>query len=312
MHALYNYTEYEVLWQADQEAFHAISQAEGASLSSVAALCLIAWDICITMDDENTVDISSGAIFSLAVYSLIALIVLNARSTECEPSLIFEIMSAFVLELVVEMILILRIYAIYAAENRVLRIMLAGFAIQIVVTSISLGISIPKIMTGVQCIATVLPVEMVIYSTVSVVYETFLFVLMMVKMIHNAKYGWSDTALMAVLVRDGAGAFLAIFLAMILNTLLFTLAPASLVTVGFPWLIAIFGSAGPRLIMNLRAEHSRSIGPSSFTDLKFTMPSHIYSAIDDHESDGSELEWSSESSPPSSPDTPNIPNLDRS
>ena len=38
---------------------------------------------------------------------------------------------------------------------------------------------------------------------------------------------------------------------------------------------------GSRLILNLRAKHATNIsGPSSLADLTFTIPSHMYSAID--------------------------------
>ena len=85
-------------------------------------------------------------------------------------------------------------------------------------------------------------------------FETFLFALMMVGIIRGTGFG--DTTMVKVLVRDGMLAFVGLFctcvhlstrvrpsltpdltrltVTMLLNTLLFTLAPTTLVTVGFP------------------------------------------------------------------------------
>lgn len=107
--------------------------------------------------------------------------------------------------------------------------MLWGFAIQVVVMAVSLGVSMPQLMAGFYCQAADLPVEMVLYrcafllvhqqtrflsdinSTASIVYESFLFGLMMIGVIRGDKEGFSDTALLTVLVRDGAIAFIGVF-----------------------------------------------------------------------------------------------------
>ena len=97
--------------------------------------------------------------------------------------------------------------------------------------AVGIGLSIHKVKTGLDCRATDLPTEMVFYrsvpagsclwfshtskyvgnSTASIVYEAFLFGLMMYGVIRGAKEGFSDTMLLNALVRDGAVAFLAIF-----------------------------------------------------------------------------------------------------
>ncbi|OJT11320.1 hypothetical protein TRAPUB_12195 [Trametes pubescens] len=189
-------------------------------------------------------------------------------------------MSTFLVEAAVEVIIILRIYAVYAAQSKVLRVMLLGLAIQLAIMIVSLGLSINKVRTGWDCRAADLPTEMVLYSTASIVYESFLFGLMMYGILRGGKDAFSDTTLLNALVRDGAVAFIAIFLVMSMNTILFTLAPSTLVTLGFPWLLAVLGSAGPRLIVKLRAQHANNIsGPSSLGDLRFKTPSHFYSAL---------------------------------
>ena len=46
-------------------------------------------------------------------------------------------------------------------------IMLLGFAVQFVVMAVSLGLSMPKLITGFYCDAADLPVEMVLYRCVT-------------------------------------------------------------------------------------------------------------------------------------------------
>ncbi|KAI0369353.1 hypothetical protein BV20DRAFT_1122220 [Pilatotrama ljubarskyi] len=277
----------QLLWRDSERVFAALSQAQGAARSAGAALAMLTWDILTTLDDEVKLiwpsewTLPKALYLLVRYYSLVTLTVQNIRiAVPCVPWLIFQIVSTFMVEAAVQVIIILRVYAVYANQPKILRIMLFGFGIQVAIMAISLGLSVSKVRASWDCMAADLPTEMVLYSTASIVYEAFLFGLMMYGVIRSAKYGFSDTTLLNTLVRDGAVAFTAIFSVMLMNTILFTLAPSTLVTLGFPWLLAILGSAGPRLILNLRAKHANNIsGPSSLGDLRFTIPSHFYSAL---------------------------------
>lgn len=119
----------------------------------------------------------------------------------CMPWLVFEILATLLVEFAAEVIIILRgtspprsskvasdgrtetpyhlnalppradlrnschvpVYAIYATKTRVLRVMLVGFALQVILMGVSLGVSMPKIMAGFYCKAADLPAEMVLY-----------------------------------------------------------------------------------------------------------------------------------------------------
>ncbi|RPD63390.1 hypothetical protein L227DRAFT_599067 [Lentinus tigrinus ALCF2SS1-6] len=278
--------DFWALWDADQDAFAALGLAQGAERSGVAAFALLLWDVLTTMDDEVNLiwpsdwTLPKSLYLFVRYYSLITLTFHTIDVIPCLPWLIFEIISTSLVELAAEVIIILRVYAVYGARRKVLQIMLIGFGLQVAIMAVSLGLSMPKIVAGFYCKAADLPAEMVIYSTASIVFETFLFGLMMVGVIRGSKEGVAETLLLRVIVRDGAIAFLGVFLAMVLNTILFTLAPTTLVTVGFPWLLAILGAAGSRLVLKVRVTHANNMsGPSSFTNLQYTTPSHMYSAV---------------------------------
>ncbi|KAH9851308.1 hypothetical protein C2E23DRAFT_733276 [Lenzites betulinus] len=288
----------QILWQDTQRVFDALAQAEGAARSSAAALAMLTWDILTSLDEEVRLrfmtavsewSLPKSLYLFVRYYSLVSLTIQNVQVVvPCIPWLIFQFISTFLVEAAVQIIIILRVYAVYATQPKVMRFMLSGFAIEVVLMAVSLGLSINKVRAGWDCKAADLPTEMVIYSTASIVYESFLFVLMMYKILGGAKDGFSDTTLLNSLVRDGAVAFISVYTIMLTNTILFTMAPSTLVTLGFPWLLATLGTAGPRLILNLRAQHEQNIGSlsSSFDDPHFRIPSHFYSALslDDVES----------------------------
>ncbi|EMD39433.1 hypothetical protein CERSUDRAFT_113079 [Gelatoporia subvermispora B] len=224
--------------------------------------------------------------FFIRYYPMLALILLIARrSMSCQEWLLLEGISALLLEIAVELTLILRIYAMYGGNRRLMNLMMSCFAIQIAIMAIGLGLGVPKIMASSLCIETSFPVGLVIYSAVSIIYETFLFGLTMARYVKAMRNGWSDVALLSVLVRDGAWAFVIIFIIMIINTLLFTIAPATLAAIGFPWLLALLGAVGPRLITNLRAQAQNNACPSSVSQVDFSMPTDLYSPIVDDDID---------------------------
>ncbi|TBU39478.1 hypothetical protein BD309DRAFT_969638 [Dichomitus squalens] len=280
--------DFWMIWDTDQDVFAALAQTEGAARSGVAAFTLLAWDVLTSLDEEIRLIWRSHWTLPKALYlfvryfSLFTLILHNIRNNlPCMPWLVFEILATMLVEFAAEVIIILRVYAIYATKMRVLRVMLGGFALQVILMGVSLGVSMPKIMAGFYCKAADLPPEMVLYSTASIVFETFLFSLMMIGVAKSGKRdGFSDTTLVTVLVRDGTVAYIGIFLVMLLNTILFTMAPTTLVLLGFPWVLSIVGVAGSRLILNLRAKHATNLSsPTSFADINFSLPTHIYSAV---------------------------------
>ncbi|KAI0742934.1 hypothetical protein C8Q80DRAFT_1330316 [Daedaleopsis nitida] len=270
--------DFWTLWDANQELFAAVSLSDGAERSGAAALTLLFWDILTTLDEEVNL-----------VWPCVSH---NFRVIPCVPWLIFEIMSTFLVELATEVIIILRVYAVYSARQRIMRIMQLGFALQAAIMAVSLGVSMPKLASGFYCKAADLPPQMVLYSSASIIFETFLFGLMIVGVIKGGNDGFANTTLMQVVVRDGILAFIGInAVVMLLNTVLFTMAPTTLVTLGFPWLLAILGAAGSRLVLNIRATHAHKVTtPSTLTDIRFSLPSlpstrHTYSAVHFDDSD---------------------------
>lgn len=64
--------------------------------------------------------------------------------------------------------------------------------------------------------------------------------------------GIKASGILTVFVRDGAMFFAMVFVAELVNTLTAAIAPLPLLEVGGPWLVAVFGIATSRLVLNLR------------------------------------------------------------
>ncbi|KAH9920983.1 hypothetical protein B0H21DRAFT_767233 [Amylocystis lapponica] len=223
--------------------------AQEVGRGSAAALCLLAWDICITTGDEvsliwMTPWTCPNLLYLIArYYSLIAVIVLNTHRMTHVEWLIFEGVSALILEFTVEMMLILRLYAMSVGDRRLLYATVITFVLQAIIMTTSLVLSVPKIVTSSMYSKVSLPAEMVVYTATSILYESFLFFLMFTRYMCARKGSWTNTSLMTVLFRDGAFTFAVVFVAMVANTMLFTLGPRTLASLGFPWLLAVLVAA---------------------------------------------------------------------
>ncbi|TCD60490.1 hypothetical protein EIP91_010022, partial [Steccherinum ochraceum] len=277
----------------DQSAFAALmlspqrSMSNGASphllpapsLADPGALSALLWDILITMGDEvNYIWLTRWTplktlYFFTRYYSIIILIVLNTQQITATTWVIMESISAVLLEVTTEVILILRIRAMYAASRRFTLMLFLLWILQTIVMVVSVGTSIPKILKSPDKLAPVVPVQMIAYSIASIVYETLLFALVIYKLVlsrhesrshsppsfpSNASSRTSatlnaskrNTSLLDILIRDSVWAYAAIFVVMVVNTVLFGLFSRTLGAFGFPWILAILGSVGPRLILN--------------------------------------------------------------
>ncbi|KIP06166.1 hypothetical protein PHLGIDRAFT_47005, partial [Phlebiopsis gigantea 11061_1 CR5-6] len=129
----------------------------------------------------------------------------------CQQWIIIEALSAVVLEVAVEIILIMRIYAMYTANRRLIQLLVPAFVAQLIIIAVSLSVSLPKLMASPNCEETIFPIEIIAYSICSIVFEGFLFGLTLYKYYTACAEGWGGGALLSILVRDGMWAFLLVF-----------------------------------------------------------------------------------------------------
>ncbi|KAI0692558.1 hypothetical protein BC835DRAFT_1416486 [Cytidiella melzeri] len=270
----------------NQKALAALTQAIDVSHSRIAALCFLVWDIIISTDQEVEhiwqtpfQPLKLVYIFT-RYYSVIVLIVLNLGVLSCSGWVMVEAVSAVLLEIAVEILLMLRIYALYTGNMRPFVALVPSFIAQVVIMITSLSYSLPRIMTSPHCIETTFPVTIVAYSISSIVFEAFLFGLTIYKYWTSRDQPWERVSLLQVLVRDNMWTFLIIFIANFTNTVLFTIAPTTFANMGFPFLLATFGTVGPRLVLNVRVAHSKKVSLGLESDISnYSLPSITYSHV---------------------------------
>ncbi|GJE87391.1 hypothetical protein PsYK624_034740 [Phanerochaete sordida] len=226
-------------------------------------------------------------------YFVLALIILNTRALTCKGPVIIEGTSAVLLVIVVEIILILRIYAMYTANRRLLYVLVPTFVAQMTIMAASLGVSLPQMRDSAHCADVVFPPKSSRTGAIaSVAFEGVLVALTLCRYFIARAEGWGRAGLMTILVRDGVWAFVLLFVANLANTLFFTIAPATLAALGFPWLLALLGALGPRLILNIRREHKRAL-PDSLDDVDVDLSGMTeYAAVGTDEHDEASA-WSS-------------------
>ncbi|KAI0787233.1 hypothetical protein BC629DRAFT_1515776 [Irpex lacteus] len=225
----------------DQASIEALRQAVDVSRSRIAALCFLVWDVFITTDQEvEHIWLTPFQPLKLLYlftryYSVIVLMyVLNVGVLSCHGWIVVEAVSAVLLEISIEILLMLRIYAIYTGNKLTIRALLPAFVAQVTIMIVSLSISLPRIMTSPHCVEADFPVTIIAYSITSIVFESFLFGLAMFRYWTAHSQGWQQVTLFQVLIRDNMWTFLIIFVANLTNTVLFTLAPTTFANMGFP------------------------------------------------------------------------------
>ncbi|KZT04617.1 uncharacterized protein LAESUDRAFT_288417 [Laetiporus sulphureus 93-53] len=250
-------------YASDEANFVEHFQSQGASRSAVAALCFLVWDICLTTDDEvNHIWLKPWALPKMLYFltrysSLVVLILRNVWGMTCRQWIVVEGVSALVLELAVQLMVVMRLHAMYAGNEKIKRLMVAPFVAEALIMMTTLGLSVPRIMTSPMCLGASIPIEMIIYCVTAIFYECLLFILTVSRYVYVRREGWQNAALLNVMFRDGILAFSVIIAVMINNTVLFATGPRALAVLGFPWLLAVLGSAGSRLILNLRVANAR-------------------------------------------------------
>ncbi|KAI0270460.1 hypothetical protein BC834DRAFT_515516 [Gloeopeniophorella convolvens] len=249
-----------------------VQDSWNVDLSSVAALTFLVWDILITLDQEI------GAIWSkpnkfymkwlflfvryFAVAMQIALLFVGTRlaldyhytESDCVKWYIFQEVGTQLLIASVEVILIIRVHALYDRNRPITIILITLFLAENIAMAVTLIKVVPGARFDVACTVVHTPPSLVIFAVAFVAFETVLFVLTLVKFFMALRTGWGHTPVIHLLVRDGTWAFALIFVTLCVNSGFFLGAGNSATAaVAFPWLLSIEAFAGARILLNLHA-----------------------------------------------------------
>ncbi|GLB39350.1 hypothetical protein LshimejAT787_0605120 [Lyophyllum shimeji] len=179
---------------------------------------------------------------------------LRGQHCRCRRFVAFEGASTVALIAVCELIMILRVYALYGRSIPILASLLFLWVCQIVISSVGLSsgfaLDLPPGFIG--CIFSSTSPTFPSLWVAPLVTDTLIFALTLLR---TRRYvAWSGTNLtLEVFMRDGAMYFLVIFIANLANTLLYFLAPADLKAIGASFSQLITSTMVSRLVLNLRS-----------------------------------------------------------
>lgn len=175
----------------------------------------------------------------------------------CRGWIFYELIYMEVLTFAVEVILVMRLYALYNANKLVLWVILAAFMAEVAIMVVCLCIVLPGMTFTPACLVAHTSGVFISYWASSLAFETFLFILTLVKFYHSVSCSFKEQSIIGIFLRDGIWAFALIFVAMLLNLLMYKLCKTPLAGMGYGWALASLSFAGSHILLNLRGFGAR-------------------------------------------------------
>ncbi|KAJ7244181.1 hypothetical protein B0H12DRAFT_1022681 [Mycena haematopus] len=159
----------------------------------------------------------------------------------------------------VDYVLILRVYALYHNSAIIRRVVVVGFSLEVCGMCVGLGLSLGGIKFDEICLTTAVPSTLIVYGGSTLLFQTFLFGLTVIKFIRAVREGWGDTPLVGLVMRDGTWAFFLLFAVVAGDAALFGLKNHTFASVLFGWV----DQRGYHVLLNLSRLHDAPRQPTS-------------------------------------------------
>ncbi|KZT20219.1 hypothetical protein NEOLEDRAFT_1182742 [Neolentinus lepideus HHB14362 ss-1] len=172
----------------------------------------------------------------------------------------------------VDLILIIRVYALYNRNRILLCILSTIYAGLIGVLCFALSTIIPRMIVDSHCASITMPVQNYIYWLPSLSFETILFALTLYKVFESRRLGWRRSPILHQFVRDGTWAFALIFAAMLAITITYSLLHSPLTGVCFPWLWTAASIVSARLVLDPRRSFNQSLPTPRLSGIELEVP----------------------------------------
>ncbi|KAI0047682.1 hypothetical protein FA95DRAFT_1558887 [Auriscalpium vulgare] len=241
--------------------------------SSTGSLAFTFWDLLLTSDDmiqtvwtkpwtlTSYICVAFRA-FSLASQIVASVLTLGATETNtttvsatlCLRLIIFQGAASQVLTLLLQIVLILRVVALYHDRPFMRYILGLLWIIELVFMSLILRVVSDGVRFNPQCVVTRFPVIVSVFFVLPIVMEALLFFLTMKKFRRSFRDGWvrARAPWIQQFMSDGIWAFVLPLVSAIVNLICMATLNSALSSVAFTWQIAIPAYAGYNLIIHLR------------------------------------------------------------
>ncbi|KAI0742353.1 hypothetical protein C8Q80DRAFT_1221001 [Daedaleopsis nitida] len=253
------------------------------SYSEVACVTVLTWDVMVMLSEEVELVWMRRAWTPAKVMYFVsrylpwlvqlALLAINVNGTtglmftpgQCA---IWQVVQGVLLQVVVttvDVILVTRVYALFSRNNMLLTVLGALFFAEVLALCYILGVVTPRLTYTDECYVTSSPAIFQYYWIISLMFETVLFVLTIAKFLTACRQGWGMGPIMQQFVADGTWAYALIFVAMLINMMLYKYVHSTLTGICYTWLLVVLSFAGSRLVLNPRrssASYDISTHPS--------------------------------------------------
>ncbi|KZV69424.1 hypothetical protein PENSPDRAFT_580985 [Peniophora sp. CONT] len=169
----------------------------------------------------------------------------------CVSWYIYQEVATDLLVAAVEIILMLRVNALYNSNRWVTWILAGLFVVENLAILITLIKVVPSVQFDSVCVVTHSPFSLLGFGIAVIAFETVLLVLMLVKFVEALSSGWGDAPILTVVVRDGIWAFALVFFVLCINAGFYLGLNGALAAVAYQWIISVESFAGYRLILNM-------------------------------------------------------------
>jgi len=250
--------------------------------TSLAAMAIVLFEHAITFGEEYNLIWAkpwsrSKALFIWNRYATLGVMLVNTvvwvggRDTNagCKRWFLFQGMTGWLTNMTVQVIIQIRIAALFGKDKRVVIPMVIGFCIQglamisIVIWQLTQRSATAYPAPGIRiCVLDMVPPLMWTYWLINLVYEGCLVSLAIWKAYQSWKFGTVDVrrskksaSLFEILIRDSIYYFVLIFLTYILNLVSWYIGRKSLYQIAIALAIGIRCAMGSRLLLNIRAAY---------------------------------------------------------
>ncbi|KAF5322483.1 hypothetical protein D9619_001549 [Psilocybe cf. subviscida] len=256
--------------------------AQAVNRSSVASLTFLVWDILITFDDEvkhmwarswSYTKVTYFIIRYLPMLVQISTLLVGSELTphfhftphDCFIWQVYQGVASVVIIALVDIVLVLRVHALYHGDRRVRVVVGVCFLFEIAGMISGLALTLPGIQFDNLCVVTGVSGFLIIYGASSIIFQFLLFGLTLIKFVQAVRAGWGDVPLIKQLARDGTWAFFLLFIAYVGQLGLYGLKNHNYAGVLYGWLLTAFSFCGYRVLLNLHhlAEQAQGASRSS-------------------------------------------------
>ncbi|KAI0776590.1 hypothetical protein BD413DRAFT_468406, partial [Trametes elegans] len=239
------------------------------SYSEIACVTVLTWDVLLMFSDE--VELVWRRAWTPAKYMYfiaryvpwtvqLSLLAINVDGSTglrftAEQCAAWEVVQAILLQFIVstvDVILVMRVYALYGKSRALLGVLGALFVAEIAFLCYVLARVTPRLTFNDECFVTSSPPIFQYYWIVSLLFETLLFALTMYKFLEAVHQGWGKRPVMQQFVTDGTWAYALIFVVMLINMMMYKYVHSTLTGICYTWLMVVLSFAGSRLVLNPR------------------------------------------------------------